>query len=158
MVDDGNTGFNLPRAATGFYRPKDGPIPETDLRAFRSALYAAARTAGGRVDQVEPQAYPRTFHTASVIDDTGEWIILCHMYHPWIAFAQERGDWCSEDFVAPPPWAGTFAYAGFVVLDREQLATPLSDVDTSGLTSGEWREIRFYGVTTLGGVLFNAWD
>ncbi|MGW5326819.1 hypothetical protein [Streptomyces sp. NPDC004014] len=158
MVDDENTGFSLPRGATGFYRPKDGPLPETDVRAFRSALYAAARTAGGRVGQVEPQAYPRTFHTASVTDGTGEWIVLCHMYHPCIAFTQEREDWCSEEFVAPPPWAGTFTYAGFVVLDREQLATPLSDVDTSGLTTGEWREIRFYGVTTLGGVLFNAWD
>ncbi|MGW0087358.1 hypothetical protein [Streptomyces sp. NPDC003393] len=158
MVDDEKTGFSLPRGATGFYRPKDGPLPETDLRAFRSALYAAARTARGRVGQVEPQAYPRTFHTASVVDGTGECIILCHAYHPWIAFAQERGDRYSQGFVAPPHWAGTFAHAGFVVLDREQLTTPLSDVDTSGLTQGEWREIRFYGITTLGGVLFNAWD
>jgi hypothetical protein len=38
------------------------------------------------------------------------------------------------------------------------LATPLSDVDTSVLGPGEWREVRFYSITTLGGVLFNAWD
>ncbi|MER7196168.1 hypothetical protein [Streptomyces flaveolus] len=35
---------------------------------------------------------------------------------------------------------------------------PLSDVDTSVLSQGEWREIRLYGITTLGGTLFNAWD
>jgi hypothetical protein len=28
----------------------------------------------------------------------------------------------------------------------------------SVLTLGEWREVRFCGITTLGGVLFNAWD
>jgi hypothetical protein len=47
---------------------------------------------------------------------------------------------------------------GFVVLDRAQLTLSLSDIDTSVLTQGEWREVRFYGITTLGGVLFNAWD
>lgn len=158
MVDDENAGFRLPRGAAGFYRPKDGPLSETDLRAFRDALYAAARAAGGKAGQTESQAYPRTFHTASVVDGTGEHIILCHAYHPWIAFAQERRDWYSEEFVAPPSWAATFARAGFVVLDREQLTMPLSDVDTSVLTQSEWREIRFYGITTLGGVIFNAWD
>ncbi|MFC8709480.1 hypothetical protein ACFUCQ_06000 [Streptomyces sp. NPDC057197] len=45
-----------------------------------------------------------------------------------------------------------------MVLNSEQLATPLSDVDTSVPTQGEWRQVRFYDITTLGGVLFNAWD
>ncbi|MDX3780567.1 hypothetical protein [Streptomyces europaeiscabiei] len=158
MADDKNTGFSLPRGATGFHWPKDGPLPETDLRAFRGALYAAARAAGGKVGEVEEQAYPRTFHTASVVEDAGQHIILCHAHQPWIAFAQMRRDWYSEEFVAPPPWAGTFVHAGFLVLDREQLTAPLADVDTSDLSQGEWREIRFYGITTLGGVIFNAWD
>lgn len=30
---------------------------------------------------------------------------------------------------------------------------PLSDVDTSVLTRGEWQQVRCYGITTLGGVL-----
>ncbi|MFJ6841104.1 hypothetical protein ACIQRE_00375 [Streptomyces griseoluteus] len=38
------------------------------------------------------------------------------------------------------------------VLDAVRLQ-PGADV-----THGEWREIRFYGITTLGGALFNAWD
>ncbi|WP_328544679.1 hypothetical protein [Streptomyces europaeiscabiei] len=158
MADDKNTGFSLPRGATGFHRPKDGPLPETDLRAFRGALYAAARAAGGKVGEVEEQAYPRTFHTASVVEDAGQHIILCHAHQPWIAFAQMRRDWYREEFVAPPPWAGTFVHAGFLVLDREQLTASLADVDTSDLSQGEWREIRLYGITTLGGVIFNAWD
>ena len=40
----------------------------------------------------------------------------------------------------------------------DEYLAALSDIDTSVLTGGEWREVRLYGITTLGGVLFNAWD
>ncbi|MFH8800855.1 hypothetical protein ACH4F6_14830 [Streptomyces sp. NPDC017936] len=158
MAADEDAAFTLPRGATGFFRPKDGPLPETDLRTFRAALYAAARAAGGRVGDLEEQAYPRTFHTATVVDGAGEWTVLCHAHHPWTAFARERREWYTEEFLAPPPWAHAFTDHGFAVLDRAQLTLPLSDVDTSVLTRGEWREVRSYGITTLGGVLFNSWD
>ncbi|MEV7086750.1 hypothetical protein AB0O07_12755 [Streptomyces sp. NPDC093085] len=158
MVDDGSVDFILPRGATGFFVPQRGALPGTDLRAFRTALYAAARVAEGEVGEVEEQAYPRTFHIASVVHRTDESVILCHAHHPWIAFARERRDWYREEFRSAPPWAHTFTETGFVVLSREQLATPLSGVDTSVLTRSEWRQVRLYGITTLGGVLFNAWD
>jgi hypothetical protein len=158
MAAEKDAAFILPRGATGFFRPKDGPLPLTDLRTFRAALYAAAGAAGGRVGEVEEQAYPRTFHTATVLAGTTEHVVLCHAHHPWIAFAQERRDWYTEEFLAPPPCARSFTDLGFVVLDHTELTLPLADVDTSVLTQGEWREIRFYGITTLGGVLFNAWD
>ncbi|WP_051874467.1 hypothetical protein [Streptomyces exfoliatus] len=155
---EGGTGFALPRGATGFFVAKDGPLPETDLRAFRGALHAAARAAEGRLGEVEVQEYPRTFHTASIADRTGETAVLCHAHHPWIAFARERRNWYAEGlFLDPPSWASVFAAAGFVVLSGERLATPLSGVDTSAFTRVEWRQVRTYGVTTLGGVLFNAW-
>ncbi|WP_306822846.1 hypothetical protein [Streptomyces sp. TLI_146] len=158
MSNEGKVGFTLPRGATGFIHPKDGPLPKTDLRAFRAALYTAARVVAGEVGELEEQAYPRTFHTATIITRTDEYIVLCHAHHPWIAFAQTRRDWYEEEFLAPPPWAHVFTDAGFMALSFEQLATPLSNVDTSVLTKGEWREVRYYGITTLGGVLFNAWD
>ncbi|MGA5129859.1 hypothetical protein ACPCTO_08640 [Streptomyces olivoreticuli] len=158
MVNDEKAGFILPRGATGFFRPKDGPLPETDLRAFRAGLHAAARAAGGKVGEVEERAYPRTFHAASVIVGADESVILCHAHHPWIAFARERRVLYNDEFLAPPPWAYAFAHAGLMVLSGEELFMPLSDVDTSVLTQGEWQEVRFYGITALGGVLFNAWD
>ncbi|MFG2440711.1 hypothetical protein [Streptomyces sp. NPDC048508] len=158
MVNEGNDGFTLPRGATGFYQPNDGPLPETDLSVFRAALYSAARLAGGEVGEVEERAYPRTFHTATVVGREGENIVLCHAHHPWVAFAKARQDWCGEGFLAPPPWSHAFTNAGFTILSSERLATPLSDVETSVLTQGEWSEVRSYGITTLGGVLFNAWD
>lgn len=158
MTDGREAAFTLPRGATGFFRPKDGLLPETDQRAFRAALYAAARAVGGRVGEIEEQAYPRTFHTASVLHQTGQSVVLCHVHHPWIAFARERRDWYTDEFAAPPPWSQPFTAAGFVVLTDEQLAAPLSAVDTSSLSEDEWRQVRHYGVSTLGGVLFNAWD
>ncbi|MFC9817176.1 hypothetical protein ACFVJM_34560 [Streptomyces virginiae] len=159
MVSKGNSDFTLPRGATGFFRSKDGPLPETELRAFRAALYAAARVAGSEVGEVEERVYPRNFHTATVIGREGESTVLCHAHHPWVAFAKARRDWYrGGDFLSPPPWAHAFTNAGFTVLSSERLATPLSDVDTSVLTQGEWRQVCFYSITTLGGVLFNAWD
>ncbi|MBD0742794.1 hypothetical protein [Streptomyces sp. CBMA152] len=160
MANKKRPAFTLPRGATGFFQPGDGALPETDQRAFRTALHAAARVAEGRVGDIEEQVYPRTFHTASVVHGTvdGENVILCHAHHPWIAFVMERRDWYTDAFLSPPPWAHSFTSAGFVVLSREQLATPLADVDASALSQAEWRQVRHHGVATLGGVLFNAWD
>jgi hypothetical protein len=106
MGNEGNTGFTLPRGATGFFVPKDGPLPETDLRAFRAALYAAARVVEGQVGEIEGREYPRTFHTASVVTRTGECVILCHAHHPWIAFAQERE--LVRRGVSPPSAVGLY--------------------------------------------------
>ncbi|MFF4713976.1 hypothetical protein ACFY2V_21625 [Streptomyces eurythermus] len=156
---DKDKDFVLPRGATGFPGPGDTrPLPVTDLRTFRAALYAAARIAGGTVGEVEERTCPRTFHAASVLDRAGETVVLCHAHHPWVAFAGERRDWYDEEFLAPPPWARAFTDAGLTVLGRERLATPLSAVDTSALTRDEWRRVRLYGLTTLGGAIFNAWD
>ncbi|MFF8290004.1 hypothetical protein ACF068_12345 [Streptomyces sp. NPDC016309] len=157
MVDDERTGCALPRGATGFLRPGDGALPDTDVRGFRTALYEAARVAGGRVGEVEERTYPLTFHTASVIDRAGEHVVLCHAHLPWVAFGRDRRNWYDEEFLDPPAWASAFTHVGFTVLDRERLATPLTDVDTSGFTRDEWRAVRLYRVTTLGGVLFNTW-
>ncbi|MEU2061262.1 hypothetical protein [Streptomyces sp. NPDC013455] len=157
MAVDEEAAFTLPRGATGFCRPTDGPLPQTDRRMFRTALHAAARAARGHVGEVSERTYPRTFHTA-VIEGTAGCVVLCHAHHPWIAFAAEQREWYTEQFLAPPPWAHVFTDLGFVVLDRARLTLPLADVDTSVLTRGEWRHVRLYGITTLGGVLFNAWD
>ncbi|WP_405450670.1 hypothetical protein OG350_27160 [Streptomyces achromogenes] len=159
MAKDTYTDFPLPRGATGFPGPDDtAPLPETGLRTFRTALYTAARIAGGTVGEVEEQSRPRSFHLASVLGRAGETVVLCHAHHPWIAFAPERRNWYDDEFLAPPPWAHAFTDAGFTVLDRERLTTPLSAVDTSALTRDEWRRIRLYHLTTLGGLLFNAFD
>jgi hypothetical protein len=158
MAVDEDAEFVLPRGATGFFQPKDGPLPEVDQRTFRAAVYEAARAAHGHVGEMEQQTYPRTFHTATVHVGTDECVVLCHAHHPWIAFAQQRREWYTDEFLTPPPWAHTFTDFGFAVLDRALLTAPLADIDTSVLTRGEWRQVRWYDIHGLGGVLFNAWD
>ncbi|MEU8893446.1 hypothetical protein [Streptomyces sp. NPDC048442] len=150
--------FTVPPGATGFTAPHDEPLPVTGLRAFRAALHAAARAAGGSVVGPESPAYPLAFHTAAVTTRAGESILLCHAHLPWIAFVRERLWGYEDEFLAPPEWAGAFVGAGFEVLGREQLVVPLAEVDTSGLTEFERSRIRYHGTGTLGGVLFNAWD
>ena len=150
--------FRLPRGATGFFRLEHGPLPETDVRAFRTALHAAARATGGQVGTVDERRYPRTFHTASLIRRDDERVVLCHAHHPWIAFAKERRTWYDDGFASPPPWSDVFPVSGFDVLTAEQLGTPLADLDTSGFSPAEWHRISYFEITTLGGVLFNAWD
>ncbi|MFI0820417.1 hypothetical protein ACH4TX_29635 [Streptomyces sp. NPDC021098] len=150
--------FPLQRGATGFFRPQDGPLPETGLRTFRTALYLAARAAGGHVGEVEEQKYPRTFHTASIIRGDDEPVVLCHAHYPWIAFAEKRLDWYEGGFASPPPWCDVLSAAGFDVLTAEYLGTPLADLDSSGFSRADWRRISYFGITTLGGVLFNSWD
>ncbi|MFJ6986005.1 MULTISPECIES: hypothetical protein [unclassified Streptomyces] len=150
--------FVLPRGATGFHRPADGPLPATDLRVFRTALHTAARLGGGALTDVEEQAYPRTFHTATLAGRAGESVVLCHAHHPWIAFARTRRDWYADEFLPPPPWAHVFTDSSLTVLGGDLLAGPLSYADTSVLGPDEWRHVRYHGVSTLGGVLFNAWD
>ncbi|MFJ7333619.1 hypothetical protein ACIQUU_10280 [Streptomyces sp. NPDC101116] len=107
---------------------------------------------------MEEGEYPRSFHIATVVEGAGERVVLCHAHHPWIALARERRDWYTDAFLAPPPWARIFTDLGLTVRDRVQLTLPLSEVDTSVLTRDEWRPVRLHGITTLGGVLFNAWD
>lgn len=150
--------FRLPRGATGFFRLEHDPLPETGVRTFRTTLHAAAHAAGGHVGTVEERAYPRTFHTASIIRRDNERVVLCHAHYPWIAFAKERRDWYADGFASPPPWSDVFSASGFDVLTAEHLETPLADLDTSGFSRAEWHQIRFFRITTLGGVLFNAWD
>ncbi len=41
-------------------------------------------------------------------------------------------------------------------LDR--LRRGAADLNTSGFSRAEWHQISCFGITTLGGVLFNAWD
>ncbi|MFF5704896.1 hypothetical protein ACFY7H_20660 [Streptomyces sp. NPDC012794] len=150
--------FSLPPGATGFVRPGGGPLPETGLSAFRTALYAAARAAGGTVGEVEARAYPRTFHTGCVTGGAAPAVVLCHAHHPWIAFAGQRRDWYRDGFLPPPPWSGVFTDAGFTVLSTGTLTARLGDVDTSALARAEWRQVRAYEIDTLGGLLFNSWD
>ncbi|GAA0435775.1 hypothetical protein [Streptomyces luteireticuli] len=47
---------------------------------------------------------------------------------------------------------------GFVVLSAARLLSPITESDTSALSTEEWCRIKHWRPTTLGAALFNAWD
>jgi hypothetical protein len=155
---EGEAVFRLERGATGFYDPKDGPLPEVDSRALRAAWHSSARAAGGVVVEWLDQKYPRNYHTASLTAGACCTLRCVTLTCRFVAFVSEQSLCYQDEFRDPPTWSWPLAVSGFVVMSAEQLSTPLSEVDTAVLTDMEWREARFWGVTRLGGVLFNAWD
>lgn len=82
MPREGEAVFRLERGATGFYDPKDGPLPEVDSRALRAAWHSSARAAGGVVVEWLDQKYPRNYHTASLTAGGVLHVALCHAYLP----------------------------------------------------------------------------
>ncbi|RSS50372.1 hypothetical protein EF912_21895 [Streptomyces sp. WAC07061] len=143
---------------TGFHDRGDPPLPTTDPRTCRSALYAAARAAGGQVEDFTEQEYPQNFHSATISDRDGEHIALFHAHYPLIAFVGDRRYWYTDEFREPPPWVTALTNVGFVVLSAAQLLSPLTESDTSALSATECRQIKHWRPATLGATLFNSWD
>jgi hypothetical protein len=153
------TRYRLERGATGFYNGRAGAaLPTTDFKLFAAAWHSAARHAGGLVTEVSERQYPQNFHTAVLTVGGREYTALCHLHLPLIAFASSRATHYTTEFEEPPGWSEVLVQSGFTVMPRSELLAPLSEVDTTALSDMEWREVRFWEITTLGGVLFNAWD
>ncbi|MBW6438855.1 hypothetical protein KZ829_34510 [Actinoplanes hulinensis] len=152
--------FRLERGATGFRHAKEPELPEIPLRRFRGGSHEAARRAGGAVEQIRERAYPRDYHSAVIVASGSRFVILCHAVHPWIAFAEkDAGDLDSPGtFSDPPVWATAYTDMGFVVMSRELLDSPLSDVDTTALGEGEWMQIHSWRPESTGRAVFNSWD
>ncbi|WAP55775.1 hypothetical protein [Streptomyces sp. S465] len=157
-VEDSQVTFRLERGVTGFRDWSDPPVPSTDPRACRAACYAAARAAGGQVEDFTEQEYPQNFHSATISDRNGAHVALFHTHYPLIAFVGDRRFWYTDEFQEPPTWATVLREAGFVVLSAAQLLSPLAESDTSALSAAEWRQIKHWRPETLGATLFNLWD
>lgn len=151
--------FRLERGVTGFRSDREQELRGVAARMFRAGCYEAARAAGGAVEQVLESAYPRNFHSAVMIAPSGRFAILCNVTYPWIAFAgQGTGDLEPKAFADPPGWAATFADAGFTVMSRQVLNSPLNAVDTTALGKAEWLQINSWRPVTVGETVFNSWD
>ncbi|MFF2777460.1 hypothetical protein ACFVU3_21420 [Streptomyces sp. NPDC058052] len=157
-VEKSQVSFGLEKGVTGFSGPNDPPVPSTDPRACRAGWYAAARAAGGQVEDFTEREYPQNFHTATISDRDGTHIALFHAHYPLIAFVGDRRYWYTDEFREPPAWATELIRTGFVVPSAAQLRSPLTEWDTSALSAAEWRQIEHWRPRTLGATLFNSWD
>ncbi|MBO8202678.1 hypothetical protein JW613_31015 [Streptomyces smyrnaeus] len=143
---------------TGFRDRGDPALPSTDPRTCRAAWYAAARAAGGQVEDFTEQEYPQNFHSATIGDRDGTHVALFHAHYPLIAFVGDRRCWYTDEFQNPPTWSTVLTNVGFVVLSAAQLQSPLAESDTSALSATEWCQIKHWRPETLGATLFNSWD
>ncbi|MEV4921410.1 hypothetical protein [Streptomyces roseoverticillatus] len=133
-------------------------MPSIDPRACRATWHAAARAAGGRVEDFVEQEYPQNFHSASISNRNGTHVALFHAHYPLVSFVGDRRYWYTDEFQEPPAWATVLIGAGFVVLSAAQLLSPLEESDTSALSKAEWRQIKHWRPQSLGATLFNSWD
>ncbi|WP_330353952.1 hypothetical protein [Streptomyces chartreusis] len=150
-------GFRLMRGSTGFFTSGDPDIRRTDPRACRTAWYAAARAAGGRVGEFEARQTAQTFHTATIERPDGRCVALFQAYTPLVAFVDEPHDWYTDQFREAPAWAAGLGDFGFTVLSAAVLLSPLSSADTSALSAVERRQIDYWRPEAVGAVLFNSW-
>ncbi|MFI2431373.1 hypothetical protein [Streptomyces sp. NPDC018693] len=149
----------IERGATGFWNHGDEPAPETDPALLRTICWEAARRVGGRVGELA-WAAASSFYSVAITRRAETHVVLCHAHLPVIAFADAAPvpGRPLTGFVDPPGWADGFSTVGFRCLSVEELRTPMSDVDATGLTEAELTQIRYWRPEALSDLLFNWWD
>jgi hypothetical protein len=151
--------MKLPPGATGF-----GPAPRGgsgDIQAVIAACYHAARQTGGSVSETATPGVTPNFYTITVEYPGHAVAVLKHRLLPLLAIAEPRpaGDSGPITFIDQPDLATAIAdTSGLEVLAQEQLGTPVSRADLTGLDPDEHQQINYWKPATVGELLFNFWD
>jgi hypothetical protein len=157
--------MELRRGITGIQGPED-PTPEpplSDLKAFRSDCYAAAREVGARLRAVQDrnEAVGACNYAIARFEFPDSTVAaLLNAVHPILAFANWPAD--SEfalEYIDCPKLAEAFqALGGYQVATSEELNQPLVREMCNGLTATEQDHIRYFRPRRFGDVIFNYWD
>ena len=151
----------LERGATGFWRHGDEPLPDPDVRLFRTACREAARRIRGCVDEPGFEGgRAANFQSAAITGRVEAHVVVGHRHLPVIAFtdAPPVPGRPLSGFVDPPLWVDSFEAVGFRSLPVRELSTPMSRVDVSELAEAELARIRQWRPEVLSDVLFDWWD
>lgn len=145
----------------GFRRPGDGDAAESvSAKAFKSACHAAARAAGGQVDEFRmPQVTPN-FYVARILEKGGRMSVLGHMFEPFLAFARPLdADVMSVDFVDHERLAKAFRdNTEFSPLETRTLNRSLTSAELASLGPECVKELRYWKADTVGKAMFNWFD
>lgn len=154
--------MELVRGITGFRRGDDAPLPSSDVAAFRTHCFTAARWLSGRVSQIGSPSEPtgRNFVSLDLELPEGRVAVLLNAHYPVVGFAEPPGESQGRlRFVDVPRLAEVFRNLGvYRVLETSDLEGSARDVDTSPLGPAELEQIRYWKPTRVGDLVFNFWD
>ncbi|GAA2842057.1 hypothetical protein [Crossiella cryophila] len=148
--------MRLPHGSTSFNTTTPGPDP----KQFRTLITAVAREFGAHIEEfLLPDGTPN-YITTRLRERERRFDLLCHDSLFLLAFAEvSPTPGAPPVFRDEPRWAELLqARSEFGVYTREELDTPLSEVDINELNSFEHGQIRHWRPGTVGELTFNHWD
>jgi hypothetical protein len=157
--------MQLLRGITGIYGPNDDPpvVPTTDLKAFRSHCYLAARAAEAKVQAIEDRYDGIGICNFAVayfeFSDTVVALML-NVVYPVIAFAKcpVEGQIIFE-YVDCPKLADEFRSLGeYTIATSAELNQNLVRELWKDLAPVEAKRVRYFRPARVGDVIFNYWD
>jgi hypothetical protein len=153
---------DLLRGITGFRHIDDEPLPASDVAAFRTHCFTAARLLSGRVSRVEsPSSHTSNNFASSVLElPEGLVAVLLNAHFPVIGFAEPpREGEMRLRFVEVPKLAEVFrGFGGYRVAEVSDLERRATDEDSSRLAPAELEQIRYWRPSRVGDLVFNFWD
>jgi hypothetical protein len=153
---------DLLRGITGFRDVGDEPLPASDLGAFRTHCFTAARLLSGRVSRIEfPSSHTSNNFASSVLElRDGLVAVVLNAHFPVIGFAEPlREGGMRLRFVDVPELAEVFRGFGvYSVVEASDFERSVHDEDSSRLTPAELKQIRYWKPSRVGDLVFNFWD
>lgn len=153
--------MKLQRGITGFRHVGDEPLPEIDLRAFRTVFHEVACKVAATVVH-NPRRNPNVecnFVDALLKTDEDEIVVLLNCVHPLVALTAKFAGGGPIEFRDVPALTAAFSdYPEYTVLSTEVLSQqPTADMLTL-LGEAELEQCNYWKPTRLGDVIFNYWD
>lgn len=145
---------------------RKGPVaepPYTDLQAFHSHCYHAARVTGAKVQAIrDPHegGSPSNYSMAHFQFSDTVVAVLVNRIRPIIAFAKwPVGGQIIFEYIDCPILADAFLSVGeYTIATSEELDRPLLREMCSELSPWEQEQVRYFRPRRVGEVIFNYWD
>lgn len=157
----------LPRGVTGFLGRRGEERGTVDLKAFKQACFATARSVRAKVAEVRgagSDGMARSCHHARLRLDQGPTpaiLVLCNAHAPLVAFADP-----AHHVAASPVFVDARNLAerlGQVAVDFRMLSVadleqPVRPNAIAELNDAELQQVRYWRPSRIGDVVFNHWD
>ena len=130
-----------------------------DLRAFKRAVYAAARHTDATVVATMPgEIATPSFHQADVNLAADQISVVCNCWYPVIAFTTRPVQMAGIVPIDIPAFAEILRSLGFEVPAADALSRVLKPADLEILSDAEQGQAKYWKPRRVADVVFNWWD